>query len=201
MSITYFLIRPKDKDYLIFIVLSCFLPVFDNILQILLLVLLVKFRERRGISILLIPIIIIKELGAWIGFGYLLLSKKRSIYEIFVASIFSIIIFLFIRILIGDIEYPPNLAPFFTPPYIFNQLLDNPQFILIHLFINIIPLILILFYTIQGKFEKKLLIWNVLPICLFAIFWESQLWLPVIMIILMHRKLNKQLNNICDEIS
>jgi hypothetical protein len=94
-------------------------------------------------------------------------------------------------LVIGDLGYPPGHAPFFTLTYTFEILIETPLYAL-YAAALFVPMIIMLYKNTQSDLDVKLLLWTVGPNFLFALFFEPQLWLPVIIISTIHRKLLKE---------
>ena len=189
LILSYYLIRPRDFDYLLFLAWIVFLPRIFHALQLLLLVILVKYSETKYSSLILIPLALVKEIAFWQGFGYLFLSNKRSNREIFILAFISSFCYLWVRfIIIGDLSYDPNNVPLFSIPFLIQKFITDPSFIIFHNFTRGIPLLILLCLTIQSKIDFRIVFWNIAPVVLFAVYWETQLWLPIALIILSDRK-------------
>ncbi|MFQ5978863.1 MAG: hypothetical protein ACE5OZ_12110 [Candidatus Heimdallarchaeota archaeon] len=182
----YYLIRPQGKDYWIFLLWFAFLPKFDHALQLLLLVFLAKYRHKWFSPLFLLLLAPVKELAVWLGTGYLWLTKSRPWWQVILGASLAAALYLIIRTWIGERSYYVDAPGLVTPPamlkFLFSQSVPG-----IYLIFQIGLLVVLFWLTVDQAWEWKLVLWNLAPVVLFAFVWESQLWLPVALMILAHR--------------
>ncbi len=190
----YFTIKPKGEDlYLILLILSIMILLSCAVSPALyLLVILIKYSNEKRSSLLLIPLALFREITSWLGFIYLFLTNKNRKEAIFSFSI-AVLCYGFVRyILIGDVGYNPDFVGFFLPLISFPFILKGPIiFHIIYIVSLTISISYIIYKNMKSKIEKQLTIMNLIPILLFAIVWEPQLWAPVIVMSIAHRKFMK----------
>ncbi len=56
--------------------------------------------------------------------------------------------------------------------------------------ITIVGLLLVASMVIRTREDILLMVWNLIPILIFGIWWESQLWVPIFLIIFMKNYMN-----------
>ncbi|MFX1368345.1 MAG: hypothetical protein ACFFAY_07095 [Promethearchaeota archaeon] len=190
----YFLIRPTGKDYrrllraLFFCVVVVVLP---NYLAFAVLTLAIRYSDRKESVLLLIPLALFREVLAFIALGYYLLADKHR-RDAIIGFALAALAYAAVRYLIvGDLGYPPGHAPFITLTYTFQILIETPLYAL-YATALFAPMVVMLYKNTQSSFDARLLLWTGIPNFVFALFFEPQLWLPVIIISTMHRKLQKQ---------
>lgn len=184
--LTYLIIKPDSKDLLPFLVSITVLTLVRGVVDAPIypiLALLTVYRDKRWISLLLIPLALVKEIAAWVGLGVLFLygeNKREGIVSFSIgAAIYAILRF----VVIGDVGYPPNAAPFFVLPVLPSIILLSLKFVVIQSALSLFILIV----TIQRE-DLRVLLWTAVPVFLFASFWYSHLWFPVIMVALARRR-------------
>ena len=114
----YFMSRPirRPELFLLWLMVMAFFGYVMNAPMFLLLCLIVKYRGSKYISVLLLPLIFIKEIAAFIGFSYLFVYQKRkSSIPAFLVAACSYGAF----VVLQPVPYGPAAAsPFFTPIWI-----------------------------------------------------------------------------------
>lgn len=200
-----FVINPTPEDQLIFfsIIFSfVFFPVLTDSLMYLILVLIVKFDNKK-----LIPILgFIKEFAVWQIAGYYLFVKKDLSKQFWMYLFSGLIVYLLdrsmVNIFIGNPTIPAGgiiyiFGFFYVIPFF--DVIVNDYFLA---GITLIGLLFIALLVVKTKNEFFLLLWNFIPIIFFGIWWESQLWVPIFLILLIHNKkseqdlrINEELNN------
>jgi len=95
------------------------------------------------------------------------------------AAVYAILRF----VVIGDVGYNPDGAPFFVLPVLPSIILPSLEFVAIHSALSLFILIV----TIQRE-DLRVLLWTAVPVFLFASFWYSHLWIPVIIVALARRR-------------
>ena len=184
--LTYLIMKPDSNNLLPFIVSITVLTLVCGIVDAPIypiLALLTIYRDKKWISLLLIPLALIKEIAAWIGLGVLLLhggNKKEGIVSFSIgAAIYAILRF----VIIGDVGYAPDAAPFFVLPVLPSIILPSLKFVVIQSAFSLFILII----AIQRE-DLRILLWTAVPVFLFALFWYSHLWIPVIIVALARRR-------------
>lgn len=177
MILVYLILRPKGSQLFLFIcwfaAVSYFGTIFDGE-ALLLVTLVVVYKDYKYAPLLLIPIALFREIVAFIGFLFLFFyteNKKEGTLSFIIAGVlYAVVRF----ILIGNRPY--QSLDFFTIPYLLDFLL-NPTYLLVY-----IPLIIILvLLTVDLEYKWMWLI-TAIPNFLFALFWEPQLWFPLVLV-------------------
>lgn len=172
MSI-YVLIGPlDDKQLLDFILLMSIFLVHANMNNSLmyLLIILVIVTNKDWLSV---GLIFIKEISFYLIWLYLFITeptkRKKLIVYVFLASFIYIIIRF---IVIGNVPVYHNGL---WVPWLFNLhvLLEN--------WFAIIYTIILGIYFIPKKYYKLVILYSI-PILFFSMFWETQLWFPLLML-------------------
>lgn len=190
----YYLIRPTGRDFVLFLLWVLVLEVYAYSIQVLLLVLLVKHKHKWYSILYLIALAPIKEFAVWLGGGYLLLDGEKPIWQTLTGIGVATAIYLYIRlILVGEASYHPGSAPFITLGYTLTRLHTGI------LFGRLLPVLFLIFFTVEDWFDLKVMLWNLIPLPFLALIWEEQLWLPAAMVILAHRKLRKEAEDYGEE--
>jgi len=195
LTAIYFIIKPEDKDYLLFILWIVNFPIFNDISQMFFLMIIVLYRDKKFIPILLIILAPIKEIGAFLGAIYLLLYRKDKKF-VLIFCIAGLLLYLIIRFLIiGNLPYNEEISKFFTLPNLFSKLTTN----FLDSIMRLLPTIILMtitydFYIKDSLLLKQLFIIIFIPIFLFAVFWEAQLWFPYFIIALTHKLKEKKQN-------
>ncbi len=179
--VLWILIRKTDElpAILLGLVVVClFLRIMDAPMYIILALL---GRTKR--SELLIPLVLLKEIAFWLGFGYLLLfcrSKRTFILGCISATLYIIIRFA----LIGNrpLIYPD--APVILLPMIVSEILTMS--LVSFLFYSGIAIALIL-TVVRDWTQVMLAIWLFIPVLVFSVFWEPQHWLMLVILLVAHR--------------
>ncbi|MHA1979367.1 MAG: hypothetical protein ACW98I_20875 [Candidatus Hodarchaeales archaeon] len=185
LTIVYYLIRPKGKDFILFMLWLSLFPIFYHSIQYILLVMLVKYSNTKASPYLVVSLVFVKEFSVWLALGYLFLTNSRSRAELITSAAISGVLYIGIRLLIGYVPPYENAAPLITPLHLIQTAIYNPA---TYILIQLLPLVILLLYSVNTEFELKLSLWNALPILLFALLWESQLWFPLFIVIISHRK-------------
>ncbi len=185
----YLILSPTftEKGFLLFCAWVCLTPVFWNVIQLLVLILLVIKASDVKFHTLLIPLTLIKELAAWQGFWFLVLDKQLTLRTILIACIAGVSYLIVRLVIIGNHSYYPGVG-FFTPLGILAKVQTEPLWMIERLFVKAIPLFFLLCLTIQSRTDGYLCLLNAIPVCLFALVWEIQLWLPIAIILFTTKK-------------
>jgi len=132
-----------------------------------------------GNPVLLVPLILTKEISAWVGLGYLLLTNGLQPLTLFFAAL-SFLVYVIMKLKIGKRGRSSYRVPLFAVPCYVRRLLSKEKLGVV--FWNIAgTAALVLFLAV---YTPLLLLWTALPVFLFALFWEPQLWFPTVIVIL-----------------
>lgn len=175
-------IRGKEQRIIIcWYIFVCLSGAFYNGPMFIILALLLKYHDNKYISLLLIPLTLMKEVVGLIGFLYLwIVGKKETSY---IGGILGGISYISMRLLLGEVGYAP---PPFIQQFAFLEVLNrlNPSLVLFY----VMPLCLLLGLSfIQSKMNRRKALFVLLssiPIFIFAIPWEPQLWFPMVFLLL-----------------
>ncbi|NHJ12795.1 MAG: hypothetical protein EAX95_03925 [Candidatus Thorarchaeota archaeon] len=186
----YFLARPEEKDYrrllraLFFCTVVVVLP---NYIAFMVLAIVIRYSDRRESVLLLIPLVLFREVLAFVALGYFFFADKHR-KEAIISFGFAAATYLVFRFLvIGNVGYPPGHAPFVTLAYSFIVLIENPLYAL-YATALFMPMVIFLYKNTQSDLDTKMLLWTAGPNFAFALFFEPQLWLPVIIASTIHRQ-------------
>ena len=132
--------------------------------------------------VLLIPLILTKELAAWLGLGHLLLTGGLQPMTLIFAGV-AFLVYVAMRLVVGKRARGPEGTPLFAVPYHIRYLLGRIEGrgrgqILWNL---AGVAVMIVFSATRGL---PLLLWTAVPVLLFAMWWEPQLWLPTVIVLL-----------------
>lgn len=129
--------------------------------------------------VLLVPLILTKELAAWLGLGYLLLIGGLQPLTLICAGV-AFLAYVAMRKMVGKRE---RRAPFFAPPYyiqyIRGKLEGKGRGLILWNLTGVF--VMIVFSAVTGP---ALLLWTAVPVLLFALWWEPQLWWPTVLVLL-----------------
>ncbi len=186
----YLILSPSfnEKDFLLFCAWVCLTPIFWNVIQLLGLILLVLRASDVKFHTLLIPLTFIKELAAWQGFWFLVLNKQLTLKTILIACIAGVSYLIVRFCFIGNHPYYPIGVGFFTPLGLLGKIQTEPLWMIERVLVKAIPLFFLLCLTIQSRKDGFLCLLNAIPVCLFALVWEVQLWLPIAIILFTTKK-------------
>ena len=181
MMLSYLLIVPTGINGLVFVVgvLACSSNFsVRHSIQYPLLALMVLTSN----PIFLIPLILTKELAAWLGLGYLLLTGGLQPLTVICASA-AFLAYVAMRLLVGERVRGPEGAPLFAVPYHIRYLLGQIEGRARgQILWNLAGVaVMIVFSATRGL---PLLLWTAVPVLLFAMWWEPQLWLPTVIVLL-----------------
>jgi hypothetical protein len=130
--------------------------------------------------LLLFLIVLTKEQGLWVAGGYMLFTGIDIVMVIWFAN--AALLYIAVRLWIGEIEYSLD-APFFTPLFIwknFRKQIRPAKFLL-----NLLAVVVIVFFALmKGVLGIQMILWTAALVCLFALWWEPQLWFPTFVILL-----------------
>lgn len=182
----YFVSRPirRPELFLLWLMVMAFFGYLMNAPMFFLLCLIAKYRNSKYVSLLLIPLIFVKEITAFIGFLYLFVYQKRKeSLPVFLiaASWYGLVAFC------HPIPYgPAAVAPFFTPIWIVTQYLPKVSPLSFVLLMAVLALVVLSAKWSSELSPRFMIIWLLLaiPNCLFACPWEPQLWFPLIWMLL-----------------
>jgi len=186
--IAYMIMRPIEHPEIFFLWLL-WMGYFGYIMNgpmYLLFALLSRYAKERWIPILLIPLALIKEVALFIGAMYLLLYVKEHRKESVVGSALGALAYIAVRVLIGEVSYYPTGAQFFLPMIQYVLVMSIQSFL-----VFIIANTILLLFTIDTLRHYRLWVLVLIPNLLFALFWEAQLWFPLI-ILLLKRDVKKE---------
>ncbi|RDE15866.1 MAG: hypothetical protein C4K49_05315 [Candidatus Thorarchaeota archaeon] len=184
MVLTYLTIRPMN-DMPLFMMWMLYMAFWGYVMNgpmYLLLCALARYYTRRWAPALLIPLVLIKEVSVWLGLGYLVLHHRWKSGTIF--FVLSVIVYGFLRfVVIGNVpdysQVDPSSAPLFTPIWMFTMLLSSWSVIVVILLL--LPVIVLVVLSAWRSPDWRLWAWMTGPNVLFALFYEPQLWLPIVM--------------------
>lgn len=181
IALTYILITPSGIAGLIFIlgVLACSSNFSTrHSIQYPLLALLVLTNN----PVFLVPLILTKELAAWLGLGHLVIAGGLQLMTM-VCALVAFLLYVAVRKYIGRRSRHPKGAPLFTPPFYVNLMLGRIEGTSRGLVVwNMAGVVAMLVFLVMNG--PLLLLWTAGPILLFALWWEPQLWLPVVVVVL-----------------
>ncbi len=199
ISITYLILKPKHFESVLFLLWVIWIAEWGNISNgpmYLILALIVKYADRKETPLLLIPLVFVKEVGAFIGIIYLFFIEQRKedavIWGVIAATMYTAVRFIIIGPIPAYGDVYPGSAPSITIFFVWEKLTTvSTSFILL----RVIPSIGLLTYTISygyfksKHFKQELLLWilTAIPIFIFALFYEPQLWFPTLVVILFMR--------------
>lgn len=186
ISLTYVLLQVTGIDLLLFLLGTATCSSGFKVRQSLMYPLLVLFVQTQCAP-LLVLIVATKEVGLWIALGYLVLTggDMTSYVWVGVAGVF----YLALRYSITGQKRSDLSAPLFTPPYyirLFRHGRENGarRDLFAMVFWDLIGSVGILSVVMVRSLAGGLLLWAAVPIVLFALWWEPQLWFPVLVVLL-----------------
>lgn len=186
MFFTYALLQVTGTDLLLFLVGATVCAAQFKVRQALLYPLLVLFVQTQY-GPLLVAIVATKELGLWIALGYLILSggDLTSYIWVFVAGG----VYFLLRYVITAKPRAPLVAPLFALPYWIMLLRQGgkqgtKRNFYVGVFWNLLGTFGMLSVILVKSLAGGLLLWAAIPIVLFAVWWEPQLWFPVLVVLL-----------------
>ena len=179
--VSYLLIMPTGLDGLLFLVgvLACSSNFsVRHSVQYPLLALL----ALTSSPFLLVPLILTKELAAWLGLGYLILTNGFQPLIIILAGV-AFMVYLIMRRIIGTRQRVSGGAPLFAIPYYVKYMqgkIEGKNRVTI--LWNVAGVCaMVVFLIMRGPF---ILLWVAVPVFLFALWWEPQLWFPTVVVVL-----------------
>ena len=188
MTITYLIIKPKDQDLILFIAAVLLVGGFAygyNAIMYPMLAIIGKYKDHKLTPLLLIPLALFKEFTFVIAVLYLLLYIKKKL-PILICSTIGAISYLIIRFwVLFDTTNNPNGAPLIT----LLHALKSTDLWLLGIGLCII---IIMILAVKEKREGILIITTAIIIVTFALWWEPQLWVPTLILILARRRIEEQ---------
>ena len=185
-SVAYFVSRPihRPELFLLWLMVMAFFGYVMNAPIFLLLCLIVKYRTSKYVSVLLLPLIFVKEIAAFIGFSYLFVYQKRKgSVPVFLVAACSY----GILTVLDPVPYGPAAAsPFFTPIWTITEYLPKLSPLSFVLLVAVLMLVVLTAKWSSELSPRYVRIWLLLafPNCLFACPWEPQLWFPLVWMLL-----------------
>lgn len=181
MSLTYVLLDITGTDLLLFLLGVAACSSDFKVRQSLMYPLLVLF-VRTQFGPLLMLIVATKELGLWVALGVIILTGADMIayIQVCLAGLF----YLILRRLITGQRRSESSAPLFTPPYYVRLLRHGNRDVYGMVFWNLVGTIGMFGVLMVRGLAGGLLLWTAVPIVLFALWWEPQLWFPVLVVLL-----------------
>lgn len=190
ISLIYYVLKLDSVDlylYLIFLLQFVMQPsLIENAFSYVLLVLMIVYKK----PVLIIPNIIIKEFSLWQALGYYFIIKRKYSRPLVFGSLAGAL-YVSIVLLTGLEQYQftgiSYIFSFFsTIPFFVNDFMLREEHVLL-----VLSLSLAIFFSIETKQDIYLYLWQAIPIMLFGLFWEIQLWFPVVLIILSNKKMER----------
>jgi len=183
----------KEEDRMMMLGWLALVILSSSILQapaFLLLALAILLRESKWSYLMVIPMTIVKEHVGLVYIIYLLSTKKYR--EAIGVSVLWVVTFLSIRLLIGPLDF--WVSPFWgealpTPiltlePYIIRLSLLDRQ-------ILIVAEIVLCILFLRDKIEICMVLANLPIITIFGLFYEAQLWLPIMVAVIYRREVER----------
>ncbi len=196
LILVYPILRPGLREVLILLAwhaLVCAWCTFYNAPALILIALAARYPNHRLAPALILPLTLIKEfLGPTLLVFFLLFCENRVRWRAIFWSFIAGITYLVLRIMIiGERpNAPPPFAPAITPLYVI-EVMNWVLFIIgVVPTIGLILLTMLYYRRVHPQYLKRalsLVLITALPIALFALFWEPQLWLPQVLILLAHK--------------
>lgn len=175
LNILYFVINPNGLYFLVFLVATVYISLSGYIRQAPLLPLLLLTAQVH--PIFLIPLMLVKEVGGWLGLGVLLLQGDL-VSALFYGGI-AFCCYALLRLASGKERIRlEGTAPLFTPTYYLTALRKNRTLVLQDISVSAI-IIVICFLQMP-----ILSIWIAAPLILFSLPWEPHLWFPLFILIM-----------------
>ena len=181
MSLTYVLLDITGIDLLLFLLGAAACSSDFKIRQSLMYPLLVLFVQTQCAP-LLVLIVAVKEVGLWIALGYLILTGGDVTSYVWVGV--AGVLYLALRHYITGQRRDSLSAPLFTPPYYVRRLRQGNKDLFAMIFWDLVGSIGMLSVVMVRGLAGGLLLWAAVPIILFALWWEPQLWFPVLVVLL-----------------
>ena len=138
-----------------------------------LLLLLTRYASSPWAAALLMPLALVKEVALWVGVGIMLYRRWPQWRAPVAGAIPAGMLYLAVRWLIGPAQQI-NTSPFVTVAFWPALLLAEPAYLLIA-----VITVALLGGLCMHRWSVRLLIWNFLPLLVFALPWEPQLWAPM----------------------
>lgn len=175
--LVYIILRPKGSQLLLFICWFAAVCYFGTIYDgeaLVLIALLARYMDNKYTPLLLVPIALFREIVAFTGLLFLFFytNKKIEGFLSFIAggALYGVVRF----IVIGNKPYAA--FDFFTMPFLLDFLM-NPAYV----FTYILLIVALIFFTINTQY-KWMWLFSAIPFFMFALFWEPQLWFPLVLI-------------------
>jgi hypothetical protein len=182
VSLSYLVIRPIRHSWLLFLWLGWFAywGYITNAPVYFLLALVGHWEKRKRAAYLLVPLILLKEAAFIIAGLFLFVRSRRTRVYVILCGSAAIGLYCLMQVVLGEVPYFPNTAPFFTPFYLLETVRGWSAFTFI---------VLILCTGVLVLFSIKVLgywwLWLIVGAmnCLFGIPWEPQLWFPIVLLL------------------
>jgi hypothetical protein len=177
---TYLFLTPRGDDLIIFLLSAIAMSSYTRVRASIgypLLAMLVLTES----PLFLLPLILIKEHTGFVGLGYLLLHSGIDMISIAFCGGVALMLYISARVFLPAKPRAEHATPLFTPrrAYAIIRGRGRSRFALFWAFAYL-PLV-IWFGLLRSPL---LLLWATIPILLFALFWEPQLWFPVVIVLL-----------------
>jgi len=186
IGLTYVLLRPEGTDLLFFLIAVAGCSIMFFIRQAILFPLLALFALTYS-PLLLIPIALTKEHGLWMVAGYMFLTGADILlyWYVLIAGLFYILVRMAVRIERGNAPRSEKTAPLFTPHYVLKVLRGETDASRVQVAINLFSTAtIIVFLVLAGPLGVGMMIWTAVLVVPLALWWEPQLWLPALVLVL-----------------
>ncbi|MBD3406296.1 MAG: hypothetical protein GF411_09320 [Candidatus Lokiarchaeota archaeon] len=194
LSITVLLgiIQPNWRESAAILILLTMMTIQSLVLSApgyIVLAIYAKHRDHRYSLILLPILIVIKEYLFFVAVVYSCFQNREAFFSKFdyrlITSIgFSLLMYLALVLFMGPASTPSGGVPFYTVNFVIDIFQNTPSSHL--LLIAAINLSAFLF-VLEHRLDGVLLFFLLSPIFIFGFFWESQLWFPSLVIIILKR--------------
>ncbi len=195
VTAAYFIIRPQHRDLQLFLLGVLLVGIFGygyNAIIYPLLALVGKYKHHSLTPLLLIPLVLCKEFAFFVAVVFLLLYSRNKLSALIYGGL-GTVSYLVVRFLIlGNVTNSPSSAPLFTPLHMLSKF--NLWFLGLNLWflgIGCCVVILMVIATNKTK-EKYLVIVTAIIASLLALWWEPQLWIPTLVLILAERRRSEE---------
>lgn len=189
VSLAYLILRPIEHPEILFVWLL-WMGYFGYIMNgpmYLLLAIITRYRDRPWVSLFLLPLAVIKEVAFFIAAVYLFLYQPEHREDTVINSCLGAVAYIGTRIFIGETLYYPSGAQFFLPSIPYILVMSFPS-----LLVFIVANIILLIFTSVVLGHHRLWLLVMIPNVLFALFWEAQLWFPLVILLISKRTVEKK---------
>ena len=183
VTISYFIIRPEGNDLSLFLLGVVLVGCFGyglNAVMYPILALLSRYHKSPGAIFLLIPLALVKEFAFFVAVVFLFLVSRTRYLKLraLIVGALGVVCYLILRCMIlGDVGNSPVSAPLFTLFYMI-------QGVDIWLLGVGCCAVLMICLASRTRHDWYLTIVTALVVSIFALWWEPQLWLPTLILIL-----------------